>query len=195
VESVTVKKIERSEVLPLGEYEAIRERFRARVIAEKKLRRVRLHEDVSLVFENHDTMLMQVQEMLRTERISAERGIAHEIETYNELVPDAHELSATLFIEIPDRQRREEMLERLCAIEEHVVLSVDGHTVRATFEEGRRDQGRAAAVQYLKFPLTPEVEAGLLAGKAAVLSLDHPHLQAKVDLAKDTIRSLADDLT
>ena len=35
-----MKPIDRSELLGIGEYEAIREQFRARVVAEKKLRRV-----------------------------------------------------------------------------------------------------------------------------------------------------------
>ena len=56
-----------------------------------------------MVFENHDTVLLQIQEMLRTERITAEAGILHELETYNELVPGPGELSATLFVEIADR--------------------------------------------------------------------------------------------
>lgn len=190
-----MKKITRDEILPLGEYEQIRDRFRGRVIEEKKARRVRVHDEVSLIFENHDTMLLQVQEMLRTERISNEKGIAHEIETYNELVPGDGELSATLFIEIPDKDRREEMLVRLCAIEEHVALDVGGDLCRATFEEGRRDSGRAAAVQYLKFPLTQNAKAALRAKRGPVaLVIDHPHLQTRVALPPRTVESLADDL-
>src|SRR5439155_24871586 len=98
-----MKKIDRSEILPLGEYEKIREPFRKRVVDMKRARRLQLGAEMSIVFENHDTMLMQVQEMLRTERITNEKGIAHELETYNELVPNDGELAATLFIEIPDR--------------------------------------------------------------------------------------------
>ena len=41
----------------------------------------------SAVFENHDTVLLQIQEMLRTERISREAAIQHEIDTYNEHFP------------------------------------------------------------------------------------------------------------
>jgi hypothetical protein len=37
-----MQPIERSEILPLGEYEAIRPHFRARVIEAKRPRRVRL---------------------------------------------------------------------------------------------------------------------------------------------------------
>ncbi len=80
------RHVERSEVLPLGEYEAVREPFRARVIEEKKRRRVKLGDRVTVLFESHDTVLLQVQEMLRTERISRENAVAHEIETYNALL-------------------------------------------------------------------------------------------------------------
>jgi len=200
-----MKPIDRSEILPLGEYERIRERFRGRIIESKRPRRVRVNDEMSLLFENKDTMLLQVQEMLRTERITNEKGIAHEIETYNMLVPGDDELSACLFIEIPEAARREEMLVRWCAIEEHVafvigdppkagpVSAIDGEVCRATFEEGRRDAGRAAAVQYLKFPLSPKAKAALRAKSPAVLQFDHPHLQARVELSAATVASLASD--
>ena len=189
-----MKKIERSEILALGEYEAIREPFRRRVIALKKPRRLALGDEMSIVFENHDTMLMQVQEMLRTERITSEKAVAHELETYNELVPGDAELSATLFIEIPDTQRREELLTRLCAIEEHVVIEIGTTRSRATFEEGRRDRGRAAAVQYLKFPLAADAIAALRAKQSSALVFDHPSLKARFELPIATVASLAQDV-
>lgn len=189
-----MKPIDRSEILPLGDYEQIRDRFRARIIELKKTRRLKINDDMSLLFENRDTMLLQVQEMLRTERITNEKAIAHEIETYNELVPGDGELSASLFIEIPDQARREEMLVRWCAIEEHIAIEVGGQICRATFEEGRRDRGRAAAVQYLKFPLTARAAAALRERHPAALLFDHPHLQTQVSLSPAAIASLADDL-
>lgn len=189
-----MNKVLRNEILPLGDYEQIRERFRGRLIDEKKRRRVRISEDLSLLFENHDTVLLQIQEMLRTERITQEKAILHELETYNELIPDGPGLSATLYIEIPDRDRREEMLGRLCAIEEHVVLEIGGLSVRATFEEGRRDKGRAAAVQYLQFPLPAEAERALREAKDAAVVVDHPALSARVALSAATVSSLRDDL-
>ena len=194
-----MKKVERNEILPLGDYEAVRERFRARILELKRARRMILGDDMSMVFENRDTVLWQIQEMLRTERITGERAIAHELETYNELVPGDRELSATLFIEIPELARREEMLTRLCAIEEHVSFEIgspERHRCRATFEEGRRDRGRAAAVQYLKFPLGEEacVEVGARRGPATVV-FDHPALSARFSLSAATLASLSDDLS
>jgi hypothetical protein len=58
------------------------------------------------VFENRDSVLFQIQEMLRTERITQEKAILHELETYNALVPEDRELSATLFVEYQERDKR-----------------------------------------------------------------------------------------
>ena len=189
-----MKKVQRNELLPLGDYEHVRERFRGRVIAEKKTRRLTLSEDVSILFESHDTVLLQIQEMLRTERITQERALLHELETYNGTLPDGPGLAATLYIEIPDRARRDEMLERLCAIEEHVVLDLGAVKVRATFEEGRRDKNRAAAVQYLQFPFDAEAIAALRTAKEAALVVDHPALAARLALPATTVAVLRDDL-
>ena len=101
-----MKKVERAELLGFAEYEPLREHFRQRVIASKRVRRVELGRHMSLVFENHDTVLLQIQEMLRTERISDERAIAHEIDTYNELIPPPGGLCATMFIEYDDPAQR-----------------------------------------------------------------------------------------
>ena len=98
-----MKKVKRDELLDLGAYEQIRERFRAAVIEEKRNRRFSVSDELSIVFENHTTVLFQIQEMLRTERITREAPIQHELETYNELIPAPGELSATLFVEIADR--------------------------------------------------------------------------------------------
>ena len=59
---------------------------------------------MSLVFENRLTVLNQIQEMCRAERIVKPEAVQAEIDVYNELLPDAGELSATLLVEIPRRR-------------------------------------------------------------------------------------------
>src|SRR6185295_2320022 len=97
-EGTTMKKVKRDELLDLGAYEQIRAHFRAAVIEQKKRRRFQPTDELSIVFENHDTALLQIQEMLRTERITREEAVQHEIDTYNDLIPAPGELSATLFV-------------------------------------------------------------------------------------------------
>ena len=196
-----MKKVERTELLGLAEYEQIRQPFFTRMIIEKRARRVIVADEVSAVFENHDTALLQIQEMLRTERITKESAILHELETYNELVPESEELSATIFIEIPDRMVRDQRLSELVGFEACIALDVLGTRVPATYEMRAVLPDRTTAVQYVKFPLETQLAARLVAraksepAGAQFLVLSHPRLQARKELSAATVKSLADDLT
>ncbi len=187
--------VKRSEILDLGEYEKVREAFRGRVIREKKARRVAVGEHVTVVFENHDTVLLQIQEMLRTERITRESSIAHEIETYNALLGGETELAATVMIEIPDPATRDAFLVRARGIERHMVLVVNGVLVRAQWDESRVLPDQASAVMYVKFPLSAESARDVATGTARLaFVIDHPEASARADLGRDVARSLAEDI-
>jgi Protein of unknown function (DUF3501) len=191
--------VERNEILKLSEYETVREHFRARVIAEKKARRILLCDKISGVFENHDTVLMQIQEMLRTERISREAAISHEIETYNQLVPAKNELSLTAMIEIDERETREKFLTDASGIEKSFSVIVKTTTgeekCNCTWDEARVLDDRASAVLYLKFPLTNSAAEALKTGKAkAELVVDHAAYKAHTEISPVTLASLAEDL-
>ena len=191
-----MRPIDRTEILPLGEYEAVRARFRARVIEEKRRRRFRLGEHMAGLFENRDSALLQIQEMLRTERITSESGIRHEIETYNELVPGEGELSLTLFVEIPERELRERMLVALAGLEESIAVEVDGRPQpgRLGDKHGARED-RTTAVHYLKVALDPEARAALEAGSARVaVVVSHPAHVARAELPRETVLALGEDL-
>ena len=189
-----MQPIGRSEILPLGEYEQIRERFRARVIGEKRRRRVALGEHLSAVFENRDTVMLQIQEMLRTERITNEAGILHEIETYNDLLPGQGQLSMTLFVEVADRETRERLLRELAGLEEKVVLDIDGIASHATGKREGAEAERTTAVHYLKFELPDDAAARLRSGAAVTLRVEHARYQAAATLPSETRAALAEDL-
>ncbi len=121
-----MRKIERADVLNLYEYEKVRDRLRREVIAAKDRRRVPVGDRLSFLFENRQTVLFQIQEMIRAERIVAEERIQDEIDVYNELIPGPGELSATLMIEIEDRSRIKPELDRFMGIDtgQHVWLQI-----------------------------------------------------------------------
>ena len=96
-----MNRITLADIKNLVEYEKVRERMRADVIALKQRRRVPLGENLTLLFENRETVIYQVQEMARTERIVDDAKLQEEIDAYEPLLPEQGELSATLFIEIP----------------------------------------------------------------------------------------------
>jgi hypothetical protein len=198
-----MKPIERGEVLGLAEYEAVRDAFRTRVITEKKARRVALGPNASCVFENRDTALLQIQEMLRTERITREAAILHEIETYNQLVPGDHELAATVLLEIEDKSARESFLFEAKGLDRSFALLVDGARCHGQHDEARESPDRTTAVHYLKFPLVPPAEAALRAvllgsrkpGELPIeLVVEHPRYSARSALPASLVRLLAEDL-
>jgi hypothetical protein len=150
---------------------------------------------MTVLFENRDTVLYQVQEMLRTERITREDAVLHELETYNELVPAENELSATIFLEYPEREERDRMLSALAGVEGKFYVEIAGarFSVRNETRGGLPD--RTTAVHYTKFPLTPAAAAALRSGSAVVVGVDHPAYEARAQLAPRTVAELAQDVS
>jgi hypothetical protein len=189
-----MKPITRDELLDLGAYEKLRDAFLRSVLERKKARYVKLGENMTALFENRDTVLLQVQEMLRTERITQEAAIAHELETYNELVPGERELSVTLFIEYQERDERERMLTALAGVEDRFWLRVGDALVSVVPDSRGTDTTRTMAVHYLKFPMTEAVFAAFRDGSVPVsLEVAHPAYTASTELPAATIKSLRDD--
>jgi hypothetical protein len=192
-----MRRVDASEILPLGEYEKVRDSFRTRVIAEKKLRRLAVGPRVSAVFENHDTVLLQIQEMLRTERITRPSAVQHEIETYNQLIPGKNQLSATVMIEIEDRVERETFLVDAVGFENSVSIEVAGARFAASYErlEERDTSKRTTAVHYFKFALSPEAVRAIRAKqKPVAVVVDHSAYRARAELSPAGVASLAEDL-
>jgi hypothetical protein len=191
-----MKHVDRSELLALGAYEQIRDRFRARVIELKKRRRINIGPHMSLVFENHDTVLLQIQEMLRTERISDERAIAHELETYNELIPAEGNLSGSLYIEYDDPGERRVMLERFASLREQLHLVIGEQTATARFATHfGEEMERLPAVNYLTFEVGKERAAALRDASVPVLiEVSHPDYRQRLTLPPDLRAQLQHDL-
>lgn len=190
-----MKPVAREEILGLADYEAIRPLFRSRVIAQKKRRRFAVGPHASVVFENHDTALLQIHEMLRAERITNERAILHEIATYNRLVPGPAELSATFMFEIAGEAEREAFLRRAKDVEKHMRLLVDGVGCPAAWDPEREHTERTSAVHYLRVPLPAPAVAAIRAAAARVdFVVDHGAYRHAAEAPREVVRSLAGDL-
>ena len=194
-----MKAIERGEVMGLADYETVREPFRARVIAEKRRRRVAVGPKVSAVFENRDTVLLQIQEMLRIERITRPSSIQHEIDTYNELVPGPDELSCTIMIEIDDRAERDAFLQAAKGLEKHVWLVAGARRLPARTGERWSDgpADRTTALHYLKFGLPKDLADALRSRSPPAeleIEIDHPAYSARAKLPPETVAALGEDM-
>jgi len=191
-------KLTIADVKDLTEYEKTREAFRRHIIDLKTRRRVEVGPRVTLVFENRETALSQVQEMVRAERMVKEEQIQHEIDTYNDLIPDPGELSATLFIEITDAADVRKELDAFLGLDKPgaVYLEIEGEgRVEAAFEAGHSTEQRISAVHYVKFRLEPAQARALIEGRAPVtLVIDHPHYRERAAIEGEIRKSLASDL-
>jgi hypothetical protein len=197
-----VERITLADVRNLVEYEKTRETMRAALIALKKDRRVSVGENLTFLFENRETVLFQIQEMVRTERIVDDARIQDELDAYNALLPARGELSATLFIEIPELAHlsQEEVRKRVNRFQgldrDHVALVVgDGIRAPACFEGGHGKEEKMAAVQYLRFTLTPEARQALSDPRlSARLVVDHPNYRGETALPTAVRAELLRDL-
>jgi hypothetical protein len=189
-----VKKVGLDDILGLSGYEKAREDFLRRIIELKRKRRISIGDRVSLVFENRDTVIFQIQEMLRAERITDLDKIREEIAVYNELVPNHGELSATLFLEIEDQTHLRDELLKFLGIDEALSLKVGSHSVRGQIEDGRSKEDKISAVQYVRFRFTAEAQKDFIAGARAELAIDHANYRASAVLSADQQKSLAADL-
>jgi len=191
-----MKHVAASELLDLAGYEQIRERFRTRIIEAKKHRRLAVGPHLTFIFENRDTVLFQVQEMLRTERISDERAIAHELETYNDLIARDGCVSGTLFIEYDEPTQRRDMLERLATLRNALHLRVGERRATARFgTHFGEEMDRIPAVNYVVFELGREAAAALRdPATPAAFEITHPDYELRLDLPRALREELADDL-
>jgi hypothetical protein len=190
-----VKKLVLADIVGPAEYAKVRDEMRQRVIARKENRRVAIGPQVSLVFENRDTMRFQVEEMCRAEGITEPAKIQHEIDTYNAILPDDGELGATLFIEVQSDAALRNTLEKLVGLQSHVWLVIGETRVRAAFDEAQFTTDKLAAVQYLKFPLPPDAQKALAKpGTEVRAAIDHVAYQHETKLSEATRAELAGDL-
>jgi hypothetical protein len=193
-----MRKLTVDDIQDLRAYEKTRDEFRREIIELKKARRIELGPIMTIVFENTDTMRWQVQEMARAERMLRDEQIAHEVDTYNQLIPDAGELSATLLLEVTSDVALREWLPRLVGVERAVYIALpDGSRVPGFPSE--EDEARltrddtTAAVHFLKFRLTPG-DIDMFASGAVHIVVDHPEYDQDVALAAEQHMALLGDL-
>jgi len=192
-----MKPLTTQDVLSIEDYERSRDVFRRRIIDLKKRRRISVGNLLTLVFENRDTVLFQIQEMIRAERILRPERVSEEVDMYNEQIPGAGELSATLMIEITDPQTVKPVLDRLQGIDrgQAVGLRVGPHLVYGIFEQGRSSEEKISAVHYVRFPVPDAVQV-LMKDPAVPMHVvvTHPRYQAMEAVPEGVRRSLLEDL-
>ena len=151
------------------------ERRRA-LIPVKRNRRVEVGPYATFYFENFDTMLAQVHEMLHIEKGGTEQ-LPGELEAYNPLIPQGRELIATMMIEIDEPQRRTAVLQKLAGIEESVYLTIGAERIAARpteYADRTAEDGKTSSVHWVRLSFTAEqIDAFKNSRDTVVLGISH----------------------
>jgi len=182
-----MKPIERSEVLDYVTYSEKRGELRASALQAKSERRIIVGEHFTFLFENRETVLYQVQEMMRVERIVKEEDIQHEIDTYNELIHPEGILGCTLLIGVEEESDRDEKLRSWRGLNDHIYATLpEGKRVKPTWDPRQVGESRLSSVQYLTFELGQE--------PPTAIGIYMPGIEAETELSDVQKLALRHDL-
>jgi len=179
--------LKREDLFSLEEYAEQRSNIRENVMNVKKLREVNLGEHIRLLFENHQTVQYQIQEMLRIEKIFEADGIQDELDVYNSLIPDGSNLKATMMIEYTDVVERTKALFNLIGIEKSIYFQVGNHqNVYAICNEDleRETDEKTSSVHFMRFEFDQSMIVDFCKGAKIKIGASHPNYDCEIILEK-----------
>jgi hypothetical protein len=184
------RTITADDILPLDKYELIRGEKKQEAIERKRLTRLSVGPHATVLFENWDSMWLQIQEMLRIEK-GGEAQLADELAAYDPMVPKGNELTITLFFEIADEVRRDAFLRTIGGVENHVSIQLGSHVIKARpegdIQRTRESDNKASAVHFFHFDFTPEaIEAWKSGQGTAMLVIDHANYGHAAVIGQET---------
>jgi len=179
--------LKREDLFSLEEYAEQRSNIRKNVMGVKKNREVNLGEHIRLLFENHQTVQYQIQEMLRIEKIFESTGIQEELDVYNPLIPDGSNLKATMMIEYTDVDERTKALSNLIGIEKSIYFQIGNHqNVYAICNEDleRETDEKTSSVHFMRFQFDKAMIADFCKGANVTIGVSHPNYDCEIILEK-----------
>ncbi len=179
--------LKREDLFSLEEYAEQRSNIRKNVMEVKRNREVNLGEHIRLLFENHQTVQYQIQEMLRIEKIFEATGIQEELDVYNPLIPDGSNLKATMMIEYTDVVERKKALSNLIGIEKSVYFQIGNHqNVYAICNEDleRETDKKTSSVHFMRFEFDQAMIADFCKGTNVKIGVSHAHYDCEIILEK-----------
>ena len=192
------REIQKSDIMPLDIYTKQRKELRKNIVEFKKNRRIPLGPYATFYFENFETMLAQVQEMLYIEK-GGDDQLKDELTAYNPLIPNGKELIATLMFEIDNPVSRASFLSKVGGIEQNVFMKVDGDIIKAIPEEDvdrTSAEGKASSVQFVHFKFNNEQIERFKSGLLNVeIGIDHKEYSHTTKLTDLNLKSLSADFS
>ena len=190
------KEIQKCDIVPLDTYIKQRKELRKNIVEFKKNRRISLGPYATFYFENYETMLAQVQEMIYIEK-GGDEQLKDELTAYNPLIPDGNELIATLMFEIDNPVSRAAFLNKVGGIEKNIFMKVDEEIVKAIPEDDvdrTSAEGKASSVQFIHFKFNNDQIKKFESGSSKVeIGIDHKEYSHTTKLTDISLKSLSAD--
>jgi hypothetical protein len=189
-------RIAPSELMTPAAYAAFRRQHLQRLIAHRSDRAVSLGPCMRLQFEDRLTVLYQIHEVMRVERMPDARAMEADIAAYERLLPDGAQWKGTLQIEIGDAIERARQLPQLSRAVHQVYVEARGERVFAQANEDLQDRHltRPSAVHFLRFALPVSLRDALHAGEPLTLGCTHPAYAHRRTLPKPLLARLVAEL-
>lgn len=185
---MTELKIE--DLLSADEYDKKRDELLSIANSQSELRTVRIGNNVSLLFENKETVQSKLQELLRNENVIQSEKIQKKLSIYKLLLPDTNSLKASMSIN-SDEEEKKGIDKRVWIQigENDRVFGSSSTNFNQIYDED--DQG----VFVLEFDLSNLMVKDFQLGMILYAGIDHPKYNIRTkEILKQTTASLAKDL-
>jgi hypothetical protein len=185
---MTELKIE--DLLSADEYDKKRDELLSIANSESELRTVRIGNNVSLLFENKETVQSKLQELLRNENVIQSEKIQKKLSVYQLLLPDTNSLKASMSINSDEEEKK--------GIDKRVWIQIGENdrvfgssSTNLNQIDDEDDQG----VFVLEFDLSNLMVKDFQLGMILYAGIDHPKYNIRTkEILKQTTASLAKDL-
>ena len=185
---MTELKIE--DLLSADEYDKKRDELLSIANSESELRTVRIGNNVSLLFENKETVQNKLQELIWNENVIRSEEIQKKLSMYKFLLPDTNNLKASMSINSDEEEEK--------GIDKRVWIQI-GENDRVFGSSStnlkRADDEDYGGVFVLEFDLSNLMIKDFQVGMILYAGIDHPKYNIRTkEILKQTTASLAKDL-
>ena len=192
------KPINESDILNRDEYKVKRKSLREKMVLRKKNRRIDIGPYITIYFENRDTILHQINEMVYIEN-GGDEQIKDEILAYKSLIPNGKELVATLMVEIDSPKKRADFLGKMGGFEENLDVIVNNKVIKGIPEsdvERTTAEGKASSVQFVHFEFDEEsINEFKSTNKGVAITINHKDYKHSTVMNKETKDELSKDFS
>ncbi len=188
--------ISQSDIFLREDYKRNRKNLREKMVLRKKNRRIDVGPYITIYFENRDTIIHQINEMVYIEN-GGEEQVREEISAYKSLLPNGKELVATVMVEIDSPIKRGDFLSKMGGFEETIDIKIKERKIKGKAEadiDRTTADGKASSVQFVHFEFDDEtIECFKKNEEEIIIGIDHKHYKHTTTINKESARELMKD--